>query len=75
MASGRYIVTFADSATDEQIAQSIQGLESNGGAVQNRYSLLKGFSAVIPESYLSSFKSAQGDLVLSIEPDSVVTIQ
>ncbi|KAJ3484721.1 hypothetical protein NLI96_g5450 [Meripilus lineatus] len=72
--SGRYIVVFKDSATPEQIEQYANDVHKNGGAVLNRYdSVLKGFAATIPQSFLQSLQGS--DLIDYVEPDGVVTTQ
>jgi len=75
--SAKYIVTFKDHVTDEEISSAITDLEKNGGSLGQRYSLVKGFVATIPDAYLqsASFQSLQGSAIESIELDSVVTIQ
>ncbi|OCH95079.1 protease propeptide/inhibitor [Obba rivulosa] len=74
--SGRYIVVFKDSVTQDKIDQYANDVHSNGGQVSRKFtSLLKGFSAEIPETYLTQLKSfGEGDIDY-IEPDSVVTTQ
>jgi len=69
-----YIVVFKDSATQQQINDYANSIDSNGGRVGHRYdSVLKGFSATITNEQLNSF---QGDDIISyIEPDGVVTTQ
>jgi len=72
--SGKYIVVFKDSATDADIDKYVNEVHSNGGSVGHRYnSVLRGFSAAIPDSY---FMQLQTNPVIDyIEPDGVVTTQ
>jgi hypothetical protein len=72
--SGKYIVVFKDAATDQQIQNYVNSITLEGGQVGHRYdSVLKGFSATIPDSLLSNL---QGDSIIDyIEPDGVVTTQ
>ncbi|EGO00297.1 hypothetical protein SERLA73DRAFT_122333 [Serpula lacrymans var. lacrymans S7.3] len=71
----KYIVLFGEPVTEDQIAQCIKDLESLGGVVLERYTLIKGFSATIPPDHVNDFQSAQGDIIQSIQPDGTVTIQ
>jgi len=69
-----FIVVFKDGVTDEQIKQRIDDVKSNGGAVTHQYStVLKGFTANIPESYFGNLQ--RDDIIKYIEPNSVVTTQ
>jgi hypothetical protein len=72
--SGKYIVVFKDHATQEQIDTCANNVNNNGGGVTQRYdSVLKGFAAVIPDSFFGQLQA--DDLIDYIEPDSVVTTQ
>ncbi|KAH8828430.1 protease propeptide/inhibitor [Flagelloscypha sp. PMI_526] len=75
----KYIVVFKKDATQERIDQYASSVESSGGTVTNKYgTVLKGFAAQIPDSYLESLKSdsLQSDSPIDyIEPDGVVTTQ
>ncbi|KAI0645521.1 protease propeptide/inhibitor [Trametes meyenii] len=74
--SGKYIVVFKDHVPQSEIDKYANEVNSNGGAVGQRYNtVLKGFSATIPESYLTQLQSFQGDIIDYIEPDSIVTTQ
>jgi len=74
--SGKYIVVFKDGVTAEQIDQYAKDVNENGGEVTHRYGDgLNGFAASIPQQYLQSLKSLQGDVINYIEPDGVVTTQ
>ncbi|KAF8973292.1 hypothetical protein BDZ97DRAFT_1912844 [Flammula alnicola] len=68
----KYIVVFKDNVTEEQIEQYVKDINNNGGEVVHRYnSILNGFSAAIPDHFLSSLQGS--DIIEYIEPDSVVT--
>ncbi|KAH9935611.1 uncharacterized protein B0H18DRAFT_1114331 [Fomitopsis serialis] len=74
--SGKYIIVFKDHVTDEQLEQYARDVGANGGEVGNRFSsLMKGFSATIPNSYLTQLQSLQGGVIDYIEPDQTVTTQ
>ncbi|TBU33748.1 hypothetical protein BD311DRAFT_747876 [Dichomitus squalens] len=74
--SGRYIVVFKDSVSLDDVKKYADEVNANGGEVGNHFdTLLKGFSATIPESYLQQLQSYQGSVIDYIEPDSTVTIQ
>ncbi|KII92391.1 hypothetical protein PLICRDRAFT_37166 [Plicaturopsis crispa FD-325 SS-3] len=75
--SGKYIVVFKSTATPEQIEKYATEVSNSGGEVTNRYdTVLKGFSAAIPDSYLTQLQSLQGGGVVDyIEPDGTVTTQ
>jgi len=74
MSSGKYIVVFKESATDQQIQNYVHSIESEGGEVGHRYeSIMKGFSATIPNSLLSNLQS--DSIIDYIEPDGVITTQ
>jgi len=74
--SGKYIVVFKENVTPEQIGKYINDVNSNGGEVGQRFDpVLNGFSATIPDGFLSHLQSLQGDLIDYIEPDGVVRTQ
>ncbi|EIW63528.1 protease propeptide/inhibitor [Trametes versicolor FP-101664 SS1] len=74
--SGKYIVVFKDHVTQSEIDKYASQVNSNGGEVQQRYdSVLKGFSATIPDQFLTQLQSLQSDTIDYIEPDSIVTTQ
>ncbi|EMD37810.1 hypothetical protein CERSUDRAFT_105702 [Gelatoporia subvermispora B] len=74
--SGRYIVVFKDGVTQDKIDKYATEVDASGGQVSRKFSsLLKGFSAEIPESYLTQLKSLEGGDIDYIEPDSIVTTQ
>ncbi|KAI0930618.1 hypothetical protein AcV5_007285 [Taiwanofungus camphoratus] len=48
----------------------------SGGSIGQRFDpVLNGFSATIPEGYLTRLQSLQGDVIDYIEPDGVVKTQ
>ncbi|KAG8896468.1 hypothetical protein FRC01_011792 [Tulasnella sp. 417] len=71
--SQNFIVVFKDTATQEQIDNYVQHVNTGGGEVTNRYdAVLKGFAAKLTPNLLSNF---QGDDIIDyIEPDQIVTI-
>ncbi|KZT10640.1 protease propeptide/inhibitor [Laetiporus sulphureus 93-53] len=74
--SGKYIVVFKDSVSASQIDEYVNQVNSNGGEVSKRFnSLLNGFAATIPDSFLTQLQSLQGGVIDYIEPDSEVRIQ
>ncbi|KAF8577752.1 protease propeptide/inhibitor, partial [Ramaria rubella] len=74
--SAEYIVVFKSNVSKEDIDKYADGVNENGGEVSQRYdSKLKGFAATIPDQYLLSLQSLQGDVIDYIEPDGVVTTQ
>ncbi|KAI9442124.1 protease propeptide/inhibitor [Lactarius indigo] len=78
--SGKYIVVFKKSATQEVIDEQADQVDANGGVVDKKFSssILKGFSAEIPNTYLLTLQSnltADDNEIDYIEPDSTVTTQ
>ncbi|KAI0733060.1 hypothetical protein C8Q72DRAFT_813996 [Fomitopsis betulina] len=74
--TGNYIVVFKDSVTADQVEQYANEVNSNGGEVTKRFgSLLNGFSATIPTSFLIQLQSLQGGVIDYIEPDQIVHTQ
>jgi hypothetical protein len=74
----KYIVIFKETATPDDIQQYVDKIQNDGGGkVEHRYdSIMKGFSATIPSTYLSSLQSNLQDSPIEyIEPDSVITTQ
>ncbi|KAI9429796.1 protease propeptide/inhibitor [Lactarius indigo] len=57
--SGKYIVVFKKSATQEVIDEQANQVGANGGVVDKKFSspLLRGFSAEIPNTYLLTLQS------------------
>ncbi|KAG8983126.1 hypothetical protein FRB90_006293 [Tulasnella sp. 427] len=71
---GKFIVVFKESATQEQINEYAEQVNSNGGKVTNHYgTVLKGFAAELTESQFQNFQG--NDIIDYIEPDGVVTTQ
>ncbi|KAH9847131.1 protease propeptide/inhibitor [Lenzites betulinus] len=74
--SGRYIVVFKDHVPLTEIDKYAGQVNANGGEVAQRYdTVIKGFSATIPEQFLVQLQSLQSDTIDYIEPDSTVTTQ
>ncbi|TFK54335.1 protease propeptide/inhibitor [Heliocybe sulcata] len=75
--TGRYIVVFKQSASQEEIDKYAQDINSNGGEIKDRYdSIMKGFSATIPAQFLLQMQNSLQDGPIDyIEPDGVVTTQ
>ncbi|KAF8157022.1 protease propeptide/inhibitor [Crassisporium funariophilum] len=72
--SNRYIVVFKNGVTKEQIDQYVNNVNKNGGEVGHRWdSILNGFSATLPESFLMSLQN--DELIEYIEPDGIMTTQ
>nr|GAT56387.1 predicted protein [Mycena chlorophos] len=75
--SGKYIITFKQTATDEQIEQWKEKAAA-GGEVTKSFTLLKGFAATLDANTFSQFSSfaAENDSIIeTIEPDGIVTTQ
>ena len=69
----KYIVVFKEGVNPSDHKAD---LERNGGKVTHEYgTVLNGFAAEIPDSYITSLQSLQGDVIDYIEPDSTVTTQ
>jgi hypothetical protein len=75
--SGRYIVVFKKHVGQESINKYVTDVQNSGGEVTHRYnpSVINGFTARIPDSFMTSLQSLQGDIIDYIEPDGVVTTQ
>ncbi|KAJ3536093.1 hypothetical protein NM688_g6881 [Phlebia brevispora] len=67
--SGNYIVVFKKDVSQEEIDKYAEEVNANGGAVKHKYSgaTLKGFSAQIPDSFLSQLQSLQGGIINYID--------
>jgi len=73
--SAKFIVTFKDSATPEQVDQFIRQAKDQGSQISTEYNnaIMKGFAGTLSPAQLQSF---QGDDIIDyIEPDSVITTQ
>jgi len=75
--STKYIVVFKPHATPQQIEQYAAQVVAAGGQVGHRYdSIIKGFSANIPDNVVAIFQDNLADSPVDyIEPDSIVMIQ
>ncbi|KAI0254102.1 hypothetical protein BJV78DRAFT_1280494 [Lactifluus subvellereus] len=78
--SGRYIVVFKNTASQEVIDTQAEAVNENGGSVKNRFNsiVMRGFAAEIPDTYLLTLQSNLGQddsQIAYIEPDQVVTTQ
>jgi len=77
----RYIVTFKDDVTSDQIAAFKSGIGQNvlGGSNANvkeiNSRIMKGFSANMTEDEVNQFKNFTNSPIESIEPDQEVTTQ
>ncbi|KAK1236171.1 hypothetical protein PQX77_000580 [Marasmius sp. AFHP31] len=58
-----YIVVFKSETSQDEIDKHADAISKNGGEVHERHSLLKGFSASIPESQLQQLQSLQGGVI------------
>lgn len=68
----QYIVTLKDSCSDSQVSEIKSKIEGMGGKITNEFSLIKGFTAKLPEVHSESIKGH--DSVHSIEEDKEVHI-
>ncbi|KAI0051903.1 serine proteinase inhibitor IA-1 [Auriscalpium vulgare] len=74
--ANKYIVVFKKDTSADTIKNHESEIKKCGGEVHDSYdSVLKGFSAVIPDSYLLQLQSLQGGEIDYIEADGVVTTQ
>ncbi|KAI0821637.1 hypothetical protein BC628DRAFT_1393998 [Trametes gibbosa] len=74
--SGKYIVVFKDHVSQSEIDKYAGEVNANGGEVVQRYdSVIKGFSASIPDQFLAQLQSVHNDTIDYIEPDTIVTTQ
>ncbi|KAL0581885.1 hypothetical protein V5O48_000114 [Marasmius crinis-equi] len=86
--SGKFIVVFKSDTSQEEVDKQASEISNNdafiihnahddlsGGEVHKKHSLLKGFTATIPESYMQQLQSLQGSVIDYIEPDGKVTTQ
>jgi len=70
----KFIITFKDRATPEQIAQFTKKVTSEGGKITANLTNINGLAAQLPSSF--NVQSLQGDdIIEAIEPDGVATIQ
>ncbi|KAI0066105.1 hypothetical protein BV25DRAFT_1912901 [Artomyces pyxidatus] len=74
--SGNYIVVFKKDVSQDTIDKHANEINQNGGEVQSRFGVIKGFKAVIPDTYLTQLQSLQGGSEIDyIEPDGTVSTQ
>jgi len=77
--SGKYIVVFKPTASEEKINEFKAVVRDEGGEVGQTYDLMKGFSATLAEATVTKFTNSlqeDPDSPLDfIEPDSTVTTQ
>ncbi|KAK7057194.1 protease propeptide/inhibitor [Favolaschia claudopus] len=78
--SGKYIVVFKASASQDKINEFMSTVKDEGGEIGHTYdgTVMKGFSATLNEKTLTKFNSLQADAdspIDFIEPDGVVTTQ
>ncbi|KAH9992586.1 protease propeptide/inhibitor [Russula vinacea] len=76
--SKRYIVVFKKTASQEVIDKHANEVIQNGGTVKDKYSILKGFSAEIPDAVLFQLQNglqSSDSQIDYIEPDSVARTQ
>ncbi|KND00483.1 uncharacterized protein SPPG_04799 [Spizellomyces punctatus DAOM BR117] len=70
--SGKYIVVFKSDTPQEVINKAANDVEASGGTIGHRYdSVMKGFSATLPDNVLTTFQSH--DKVDYIEADGEVS--
>ncbi|CAH2355730.1 protease B inhibitor 2 [[Candida] railenensis] len=68
-----YIITLKDSATDADVSSVKDKISSIGGSIVNEFSLIKGFTAKLPEVHSSAI--GEHEHVASIEEDGEVKTQ
>ncbi|BFZ53144.1 hypothetical protein PYCC9005_000167 [Savitreella phatthalungensis] len=73
MAGSDFIVTFKDSATQQEYDDSKKKIQDAGGSIKTEYTLIKGYAASFPDEHVSTLEAIAG--VESVEPDGVVTTQ
>ncbi|KAJ7072331.1 hypothetical protein C8F01DRAFT_1361715 [Mycena amicta] len=72
--SGRYIILFKDTATDEQIEEYKRKASAGGGEVTQSYDIIKGFAATLkPETFaeFTNFQAEPNSIIDAIEPDGI----
>ncbi|KAF9024809.1 hypothetical protein BDZ89DRAFT_1162022 [Hymenopellis radicata] len=76
MSTDKVIIMFKDGVSQDQIKEYISQINNGGGEVTQTYgALIPGFAAKVTPDQLTTFQSLSGDIIASIEPDTVVTIQ
>ncbi|KAJ7462302.1 protease propeptide/inhibitor [Mycena galericulata] len=77
--SGKYIVVFKSTASQQAIDEFADTVSKEGGEVIHKYgTVMKGFAARLNDNTLVKFNSLQEDpnsIIDYIEPDGVVTTQ
>ncbi|CAH2450533.1 Protease B inhibitor 2 [Komagataella phaffii CBS 7435] len=68
-----FIITLKEDATDPAIEKVKSFIKSIGGEISHEFSLIKGFSAKLPTTHVSSVEGDEA--VATIEEDSEVHIQ
>lgn len=68
-----YIITLKDAITAQQTVNVQEEIANYGGKVVDNFTIIKGFSAELPESVAQTLENH--DLVASIEKDLEVKIQ
>ncbi|KAL4882096.1 hypothetical protein BJY04DRAFT_188013 [Aspergillus karnatakaensis] len=68
-----YIISLQKDATDDEVASVKQQVRDNGGTIDKEYSIIKGFSATLPEVHAESF--ASHPKVANVEKDQEVRTQ
>ncbi|KAF9510034.1 hypothetical protein BS47DRAFT_1348450 [Hydnum rufescens UP504] len=72
-AAGNFIVTYKDHVSQAEIDEHCRQIEASGGKINNRYTIIKGFSATLQPAHVSGF--AGDPLVDTVEPDGIVHTQ
>ncbi|CAH6723798.1 protease B inhibitor 2 [[Candida] jaroonii] len=68
----QYIVTLKETSSDKEVSDIKKQISSLGGEITNEFSLIKGFTAKLPEVHSESIKGHGS--VHSIEEDKEVHI-
>ncbi|KAF9693223.1 hypothetical protein N0V95_008512 [Ascochyta clinopodiicola] len=67
-----YNVTLKPEASPEELQNAKKEVESKGGKITHEFSLIKGFTAELPDDLVSTFESNDK---ITVEKDSEVTTQ
>lgn len=65
-------VRLVDTASDDELKQTAQDFESQGGKISQYYSLFKGFAGSIPDEHVSALEAIPH--VAAVEKDQKVSI-
>ncbi|KAI9222206.1 hypothetical protein BC828DRAFT_379035 [Blastocladiella britannica] len=70
-----FIVVFKKGTAQDVVDVAAAQLEANGGEIENRYdgTVLLGFSAVVPETYMSTFETHPH--IDYVEADKLVSLK